>query len=574
MLSPNTIINDFSPDIEGNSIFTSELLKVQTSLELNIFVKSIINKCTLYQDVYNTNNIDEIIHLISIDAFNIIENALKLKNIIFNHNTFQRMNKNKNNLPFFNNIMASAILIYISNCGDNNNHISLGNNIDVSYVRGRLIDFSIMGPGYWGDSDWGLERTIRNSINKVPVVFASAIERLGIFLSKAQFLTEWKITNPLSTQAELMLYANSCLEKPKNIIRNPYSTDLSQIKFRSSMNMCPTTTTTMGIPMILGQNFFQPNMIAPPLPVIQQQPIELNLVRIPLQDPTIIHQEISGPYSQMTNMVQFRKAAKNINSLFNGYSANNGSRNRLIGLPGLPSPIPDPQDHMALLNDDSLVIMSSKCPSTELEAIDIMSTDSQDPYFSFLNLTTRTTRTSSFPMSDTESDTASKDSDGKNSEMMCKSNIVRRGRKLTEKQCAPSFKMHAKGIQVTQHRSFRVQLNKTKNSSNKFTKNVNDFTEALWLFEIAVLICDQPTKLNTLLKSGNYDFLLMNNYVKNSTDYRALLGDNILKLHSKKILKNEQADLAISIFGNLANDSVRDDAVDPVDLANLLSLKG
>jgi hypothetical protein len=66
----------------------------------------------------------------------------------------------------------------------------------------------------------------------------------------------------------------------------------------------------------------------------------------------------------------------------------------------------------------------------------------------------------------------------------------------------------------------------------------------------------------------------MNNYVKNSTDYRALLGDNILKLHSKKILKNEQADLAISIFGNLANDSVRDDAVDPVDLANLLSLKG
>lgn len=41
-----------------------------------------------------------------------------------------------------------------------------------------------MGPGYWGDSDWGLERTIRNSINNVRGVFASAIERLGIKLQE------------------------------------------------------------------------------------------------------------------------------------------------------------------------------------------------------------------------------------------------------------------------------------------------------------------------------------------------------------------------------------------------------
>ena len=58
-------------------------------------------------------------------------------------------------------------------------------------------------------------------------------------------------------------------------------------------------------------------------------------------------------------------------------------------------------------------------------------------------------------------------------------------------------------------------------------------------------------------------------------------------MHSKKILKNEQADLAMSIYGNhypyyyhrhdycynnfhqgnLVNNSVQDQAVDPVDLA-------
>lgn len=380
-----------------------------------------------------------------------------------------------------------------------------------------------------------------------------------------------------------MLFANSRLEKPKNIKRNSLPTDVSQIQFRPPpVSVCPS----IGIPM----GFFQSNMIAPPLPLVQPPPsIDLNLGRIPLTLPggvASIYQDGAGPYSHISSnnkFSQFRKEASNICSRLNSYGASDRSKNRLVGLPTpCPNILPNNRDRVTTSNDDSLVILSSSCSLTDHQELfgfsdTITNTDSQEGSFNFLNFTSRGSRTPSLLFSDTESDTASKDSDGvsKNSSSEhSKSNIVRRGRKLLDKQSLPVFKMHAKGIQLTQHRSFRVQLNKTKNSSTKFTKNVDDFTEALWLFEIAVLICDQPTKLSTLLKSGNYDYLLLNNFVKNSTDYRALLGDNILKLQSKKILKKEQADLAVSIFGDLGSDSTKDHVVDPADLANLLSLKG
>ena len=80
MLSPNTILNDFSPDIERTQgDFSYELLKIHTIAELKIFLKTVISRYNAYQDLYNTTDIDEIIRLISIDTFNVIESALKLK---------------------------------------------------------------------------------------------------------------------------------------------------------------------------------------------------------------------------------------------------------------------------------------------------------------------------------------------------------------------------------------------------------------------------------------------------------------------------------------------------------------
>jgi len=116
-----------------------------------------------------------------------------------------------------------------------------------------------------------------------------------------------------------------------------------------------------------------------------------------------------------------------------------------------------------------------------------------------------------------------------------------------------NVKLPTKGIQATPVGTFRVQLNKTKNSSKKFTKNVSDLVHALWLFEIAVLICDQPLMLDTLLKSGNYQYLLENGYTSNPLKYKEDLRYYVNDLSKKKILKNNQADEAIGLLTIMAS---------------------
>ena len=113
------------------------------------------------------------------------------------------------------------------------------------------------------------------------------------------------------------------------------------------------------------------------------------------------------------------------------------------------------------------------------------------------------------------------------------------------------FKGIPRSIQINQMGSFWVQLN----STIKYSKQVNNLQDALWLFEIVVFICIQPITINAILKIGNYDYLLMHNHVNNTTDYRVQLGDNILRLQEKRILEKHEADIAILVFGKLVNDS-------------------
>jgi hypothetical protein len=186
--------------------------------------------------------------------------------------------------------------------------------------------------------------------------------------------------------------------------------------------------------------------------------------------------------------------------------------------------------------------------------------------------------------SDTESDGAFRDSDFIFPKSTSSSTVVRRvKRKLEDKpadeigpgQAAPVYRIAAKGIQITPVGTFRVQLNKTRKSTRKFTKNVSDLVDALWLFEIAVLICDKPVELSSLLKSGNYQYLLEKNYIRDVDEYKSKLGEYILLLHKKKVLKSEFAEAAVAMYSNLnVDEKCFEQAVDPVDLHNLLSLKG
>lgn len=77
-----------------------------------------------------------------------------------------------------------------------------------------------------------------------------------------------------------------------------------------------------------------------------------------------------------------------------------------------------------------------------------------------------------------------------------------------------------KGIYKTPH-GYRVQLNmesgrgvKSKNTDmssvsqrGKFSRNTKKFEEAVWLYEIAILISDCPHSVQTLILHGNFDFM-------------------------------------------------------------------
>jgi len=52
---------------------------------------------------------------------------------------------------------------------------------------------------------------------------------------------------------------------------------------------------------------------------------------------------------------------------------------------------------------------------------------------------------------------------------------------------------------------FRVQLNvKGPSAQRKFSRNVAKVHDALWLYEIAILLADLPQDLKSLLNNGNY----------------------------------------------------------------------
>lgn len=61
-----------------------------------------------------------------------------------------------------------------------------------------------------------------------------------------------------------------------------------------------------------------------------------------------------------------------------------------------------------------------------------------------------------------------------------------------------------KGVVALTSQRFRIQLNAFQNERKKFSRNCNDLHEALWIFEVTLLISDGPKSLEGQLKIGNY----------------------------------------------------------------------
>ena len=599
--SPISIAYGNSPLLSEvtNDILLSELRKIQSTPALKSYVNALVDN-TSYYDMYKPSDKNDLLELIAFDAFVIVENAFKLKNPSASFYDINSMNRssfnghNKFSLPFFHLVLASSALLYAAEDLHQNinypvSHIAQ-DSITISYIRGRLLDFAVMGPGYWGDSDWGLERVIRNARSSQSVFLGGAVEKLIAFFCNAQLLVEWKFGHPFSKTSELLLFAEHFVAKSKKI---------------ASIDLVTTGVAAYGHPNLAMPPIVRPNESQFSIPnnghrlmsndvqlllPTNCHPLMTNENRlIPKDLNNSLMSSIYDSSSSRTFLSRFRQEAKNTATRLNNLGSEYQNIDRFPSLiieKKVVNELEDvnsaDHDNMSTISslDDSLIIVN--LPKSNFSASN-QRHGSEDGIFKYSNAEYRSYDRSS----DTESDGASKDSDSTNA--LSASRIVRRvKRKFEDRQAGElinrgdanpnnsALKVAAKGIQVTPVGTFRVQLNKTKNSSTKFTKNVSDLVDALWLFEIAVLICDKPKELNCLIKSGNYQYLLEHNYIQNSIDYKSKLGDYILLLHTKKILKAQQAEIAVAIFSNLKIDErfFNEESVDPIDLQNLLSLKG
>lgn len=88
--------------------------------------------------------------------------------------------------------------------------------------------------------------------------------------------------------------------------------------------------------------------------------------------------------------------------------------------------------------------------------------------------------------------------------------------------------LSVKGVVALAPSRFRVQLNAFQNERRKFSRNCSDLHEALWIFEVTLMVSDCPTSLDMQLRVGNF-FSMRHlgrrfHIFSNSLEYYAELG--------------------------------------------------
>lgn len=132
--------------------------------------------------------------------------------------------------------------------------------------------------------------------------------------------------------------------------------------------------------------------------------------------------------------------------------------------------------------------------------------------------------------------------------------ILRRKRKRKNENLliyvADGLFISPKGVYSTKTSSFRVQLNTNNGSGSKYSKNVDDLHNALWLYEIKILSSDKPNFVGSQMENGNYDSLLMIEACSSRDDYHQKLREKISELYMNRILKAADMDLAIACWND------------------------
>mmetsp|Transcript_14458 Transcript_14458/g.21736 ORF Transcript_14458/g.21736 Transcript_14458/m.21736 type:complete len:369 (-) Transcript_14458:280-1386(-) len=106
----------------------------------------------------------------------------------------------------------------------------------------------------------------------------------------------------------------------------------------------------------------------------------------------------------------------------------------------------------------------------------------------------------------------------------------------------PPKQIHAKYISKTTVDSYRVQISAGSNviKNRKFSRNVKNEIDALWLCEYALIFLDSPTNLEEIVSKGNYECLLQRGLVASTADYGNKLHEQLPDFEHRDILKRHE----------------------------------
>lgn len=102
----------------------------------------------------------------------------------------------------------------------------------------------------------------------------------------------------------------------------------------------------------------------------------------------------------------------------------------------------------------------------------------------------------------------------------------------------------AKHIYKTSGDSYRIQMSAGTKSvkTKKFSRNVRNESDALWVCEYALILIDGPESFDDVLKNGNFGCLVQRGMVSTATEFKQKLVDLLPTFLSRKLLKRPEYD--------------------------------
>eukprot|EP00602_Paraphysomonas_sp_CaronLab_P005847 CAMPEP_0185038264 /NCGR_PEP_ID=MMETSP1103-20130426/33697_1 /TAXON_ID=36769 /ORGANISM="Paraphysomonas bandaiensis, Strain Caron Lab Isolate" /LENGTH=279 /DNA_ID=CAMNT_0027576617 /DNA_START=109 /DNA_END=948 /DNA_ORIENTATION=+ len=112
---------------------------------------------------------------------------------------------------------------------------------------------------------------------------------------------------------------------------------------------------------------------------------------------------------------------------------------------------------------------------------------------------------------------------------------------LAEVQLAPKLQS-PKYISQTSIHSFRVQVSAgIKSARNKkFSRNVGNMEDALWLCEYALILTGNHSSLNEIVGRGNYYCFVQRELVRSISDFGSKLHENLQRFYDSTILTKDE----------------------------------